>query len=332
MIKVAINGFGRIGRMVFRAGMNDPNIEFVAVNDLTDTRTLAHLLKHDSVHGRLDVDVSYLKDRLIIDGKELLVFAKRDPRELDWKNLNIDVVVESTGFFRTEEKASMHLTAGAKKVLISAPGSGDGIFTVVKGVNEHLYDAKKHNIVSNASCTTNCLAPIVKVLNDNYGVEQGFMTTIHSYTADQKLEDGPHKDLRRARSGGVNIIPTSTGAAIAVTKVIPQLKGKLNGIAMRVPTPDGSVTDFVCKLKGDPSVEELNELFKNVANHHLKGVLEYSDEELVSTDIVGNPHSSIYDSKLTMKLDNGFVKLVSWYDNEWGYSNRVVDVIKMLVR
>jgi len=328
MVKVAINGFGRIGRMVFKAGLDDPSIEFVAVNDLTDNETLAHLLKYDSVHGRLAKDVSFNDNAIIVDGKELKVFAERDPVNLPWASLGVDVVVESTGFFRTREKAAKHLTAGAKRVLISAP-SPDADFTIVKGVNEHEYDPEKHQIVSNASCTTNCLAPIVKVLNDNFGVKRGYMTTIHSYTGDQRLLDAPHKDLRRARAAAVNIVPTTTGAAKAVTKVIPELAGKLDGMAIRVPTPDGSITDFVCELGKETSKEDLNSLFWNVANEHLKGILEFTAEPLVSSDIVGNPASSIFDSRSTM-VNGNFVKVVSWYDNEWGYSNRMIDVIKLL--
>jgi len=328
MVKVAINGFGRIGRMVFKAGLDDPSIEFVAVNDLTDNETLAHLLKYDSVHGKLAKEVSFNDNAIIVDGKELKVFAERDPVNLPWASLGVDVVVESTGFFRTREKAAKHLTAGAKRVLISAP-SPDADFTIVKGVNEHEYNPEKHKIVSNASCTTNCLAPIVKVLNDNFGVKRGYMTTIHSYTGDQRLLDAPHKDLRRARCAAVNIVPTTTGAAKAVTKVIPELAGKLDGMAIRVPTPDGSITDFVCELGKETSREDLNSLFWNVANEHLKGVLEFTAEPLVSSDIVGNPASSIFDSKSTM-VNGNFVKIVSWYDNEWGYSNRMIDVIKLL--
>lgn len=330
MIKIAINGFGRIGRMVFRAGMNDPNIEFLAVNDLTDTKTLAHLLKHDSVHGKLKIDITHNNSAIIIGGKELKVYSEKDPANLPWKDLNIDVVVESTGFFLTRELASKHLTAGAKKVIISAPAKDADIKTFVKGVNEHDIDKINDNIISNASCTTNCLAPIVKVLNDNFGVVKGFMTTVHAYTGDQRLLDTPHSDLRRARSAAINIVPTSTGAAKAVTKVIPSLAGKLDGIAMRVPVPDGSITDFVCELDKDATKEQINEIFKNVANNHLKDVLEYSDEPLVSTDIVGNSHSSIFDSSLTNVIDGKFVKVVSWYDNEWGYSNRMIDMIKLL--
>ena len=316
MIKVAINGFGRIGRMVFRAGLKDKNIKFVALNDLTDTKTLAHLLKYDSVHGKFDGDVSYDSENLIVNGKKIRVYAERDPENLPWKKHKIDVVVESTGFFLTKDLASKHLTAGAKKVILSAPAKEEGIKTIVKGVNEH--DIHKGDlIISNASCTTNCLAPMVKVLNDNFGIERGFMTTVHSYTGDQRLVDAPHKDLRRARSAAVSIIPTSTGAAKAVGRVIPELNGKLDGMAMRVPTPDGSITDFVCELKKDASVEEINKLFESVAKHHLKGVLEYTEDPIVGVDIITNPNSCIFDSALTKVKDGKLVKVVGWYDNEW---------------
>lgn len=329
MVRVAINGFGRIGRQVFQAGHKDWRIKWVAFNDLTDTKTLAHLLKYDSVHGRFDGRVEYDDEHLIINGKKIRVCAEKDPAQLPWGALKVDVIVESTGFFRDREGASKHLAAGAKKVLISAPAKEPDI-TIVKGVNEHSYDKKQHHIVSNASCTTNSLAPVVKVLHDNYGVVHGFMTTTHSYTADQRLVDAPHKDLRRARSAALSIIPTTTGAAGAVAETIPDLKGKLDGIALRVPTPDGSITDFVCELAKETTVEDLNKLFKDVASHHLKGIIEYVDEPIVSKDIIHNPHSSIFDSQLTKVMDGRFVKIIAWYDNEWGYSNRIVDVIKML--
>ncbi|MBR9675696.1 type I glyceraldehyde-3-phosphate dehydrogenase [Candidatus Woesearchaeota archaeon] len=331
MINVAINGFGRIGRMVFKAGHGDKNINFVALNDLTDTKTLAHLLKYDSVHGKFRGEVEYSDDALIVNGKEIKVFAKKDPAELPWKELGIDVVVESTGFFLTKELASKHIEAGAKKVLLSAPAKEKEIKTIVKGVNEHdIQDSDL--IISNASCTTNCLAPLVKVLNDNFGVVRGLMTTVHGYTGDQKLVDAPHKDLRRARSAAVSIIPTSTGAAKAVGRVIPELNGKLDGMAMRVPVPDGSITDFVCELKEIVTAEKVNELFKDVATNHLQSVLEYVEDEIVSADIIGNSHSSIFDSKLTKVIDGNFVKVVSWYDNEWGYSNRMIDLIKTMTK
>ncbi len=330
MIKVAINGFGRIGRQVFQAGFDDPMIEWVAINDLTDTKTLAHLLKYDSVHGRFKGSVGFKEDALIVNGKEIKVFKEKDPAALPWKNLGIDVVVESTGFFTNREGAEKHLKAGARKVLISAPAKNPDI-TVVKGVNEHKYDKNAHNIISNASCTTNCLAPIVKVLHDNFGIVHGFMTTAHAYTADQRLVDAPHSDLRRARHAAVSIVPTTTGAAKAVAEVMPELKGKLDGVALRVPVPDGSLTDFVCELKREVTKEEINALFKNVALHHLKGVLEYTEDPIVSADIVDNTHSSIFDAESTMVLNGKLVKILAWYDNEIGYSNRVVDVIKILV-
>ncbi|MFT4311948.1 MAG: type I glyceraldehyde-3-phosphate dehydrogenase [Candidatus Woesearchaeota archaeon] len=325
MVRIAINGFGRIGRMAFRALLTK-SLEVVAVNDLTDTKTLAHLLKHDSVHGQFAHNVTYTDSSIIVDGKEITVFAERDPSQLPWKDLNIDVVIESTGFFTKKEDATKHIHAGAKKVIISAP-SPDPDIMLVKGVNEHQYDPQKHHIISNASCTTNCLAPIVKVLDDNFGIVKGFMTTVHSYTGDQCLVDGPHKDLRRARSAAINMVPTTTGAAKAVGKVIPALQGKLDGIAIRVPTPDGSVTDFVCELKQETAKEQLNWLFEEVSKHHLQGIIEYSEQPLVSTDIVGNPHSCVVDGQLTNVMDKKFVKIIAWYDNEWGYSNRLADII-----
>ncbi len=330
MVRVAINGFGRIGRMVLKAGLNSPDIEFVAVNDLTDTKTLAHLFKYDSVFGKFEGTVDYTDNSIIINGKEVVVLSERVPENLPWAKYNIDVVVESTGRFRKGEDCQAHINAGAKKVVISAPPKGGDVPVFVKGVNEHLYNKETDHIVSNASCTTNCLAPIVKVLNDNFGVRKGFMTTIHSYTGDQKIVDGPHPDLRRARAAAQSIIPTTTGAAIAVTKVIPELEGKLDGLAMRVPTPDGSITDFTVGLKRDVTVEEVNALFKDVSENCLKGVLEYTEEPLVSRDIIGNPHSSIVDASLTSVNNGNMLKIVSWYDNEWGYSNRMIDLIKML--
>ena len=330
MVRVAINGFGRIGRQVFQAGHNDPDIEWVAFNDLTDNKTLAHLLKYDSVHGRFAGEVSYDEAGLIVDGKHIKVFEERDPADLPWKELEIDVVIESTGFFRERDKAQKHLDSGAKKVLISAPAKGPDI-TIVKGVNEKDYDKGKHNIISNASCTTNCLAPMVKVLHDNFGVKSGFLNTEHSYTADQKLVDAPHKDLRRARSAAVSIIPTTTGAAKAVGEVIPEMKGKLDGVAMRVPTPDGSIVDFVCELSKDADIKGINSLFADVAANELKGILEYTEEPIVSADIVHNPHSCIFDSGLTNVIGGRFVRVMGWYDNEWGYSNRIIDVVKILI-
>ena len=330
MIRVAINGFGRIGRMVFRAGHDDPELEFVAINDLTDTSTLAHLLKYDSVHGRFKGSVESKEKALVINGKEIKVFAERDPAQLPWGDLGIDVVVESTGIFRTKEKAELHIQAGAKKVLISAPAKGDTpVKTIVKGVNDHELTGDD-TVVSCASCTTNCLAPVVKVLDDNFGVDEGFMTTVHAFTADQRIVDAPHSDLRRARTAAVSIVPTTTGAAKAVTKVIPHLKGKLDGMAMRVPVPDGSITDFVCRLKKPVSIEEINALFKSVAGNELKGVLEYTEDPIVSVDIIGNRHSSIFDALSTKVMPSGLVKVVSWYDNEFGYSCRMLDLVKVM--
>ena len=330
MIRVAINGFGRIGRQVFQAGVNDNDIEWVAVNDITDTKTLAYLLKHDSVHGRASEKIEPKEGALVVNGREIIVLSEKEPEKLPWKKLKIDVVVESTGLFTDREGAAKHLKAGAKKVLISAPAKNPDI-TLVRGVNEHLYDKNKHNIISNASCTTNCLAPVVKVLNDNFKVKRGFMTTAHAYTADQRLVDSPHKDFRRGRSAAINIIPTTTGAAKTVAEVIPEMKGKLDGIALRVPVANGSIIDFVCELGKAVTKEEINNLFKSASQYHLKGVLEYSEEALVSTDIIHNPNSCVFDAASTMVMDGNFVKVLAWYDNEWGYSCRMVDVIKMLV-
>ncbi|MBW2996152.1 type I glyceraldehyde-3-phosphate dehydrogenase [Candidatus Woesearchaeota archaeon] len=327
-IKVAINGFGRIGRMVLKAGLADPEIEFVAVNDLTDNKTLAHLLKYDSVQPKFTGTVEATDSELIINGEKIKALAEKDPEKLPWKKLGVDVVVESTGFFRTKELAEKHIKAGAKKVLISAPAKGDDVKTLVKGVNEQDYDGEI--IVSNASCTTNCLAPMVKVLHDNFKIVKGLMTTVHGYTADQRIVDGPHKDLRRARAAAINIVPTTTGAATAVTKVIPELAGKLDGMAMRVPVADGSVTDFVCELEKETTEEEINNIFKSVSENELKGIIEYTDEPIVSTDVIGNPHSCIFDSALTKVIDGKFVKIIGWYDNEWGYSNRMIDMVKII--
>ncbi len=331
VIRVAINGFGRIGRQVLQAGINDAAIEWVAVNDLTDTQTLAHLLKYDSVFGKFPGTVEHTADSIIINGKTIKVLAEKDPTKLPWKSLNIDVVVESTGFFTDKDGASQHLKAGARKVIISAPCKGPDI-TIVKGVNEHLYDKSKHHVISNASCTTNCLAPMVKVLNDNFGVERGVMVTAHSYTADQRLVDSPHKDLRRARAAAINIIPTSTGAAQTVAETIPELKGKLTGMAWRVPTPDGSIVQFSCTIKKPATVEKINWLFSEVAKYHLKNIVEYSDEPLVSRDILKNPNSCVFDSQSTLVIDGIFVSISGWYDNEWGYSCRMIDVIKLVMK
>ncbi len=328
MINVAINGFGRIGRLVLRAGAKDKSINWVAVNDITDAKTLAHLFKFDSAHGRYDGTVDFTNDSLIIDGKKIKVLSVLDSSKYPWKELNIDVVIESTGKFTDRPGCEAHLKAGAKKVLLSAPGKGMDL-TIVMGVNDKAYDKIKHHVVSNASCTTNCLAPVVKILHDNFKVKRGFMTTVHAYTADQKLVDAPHKDLRRARSSGVSIIPTTTGAAKTVGEVIPELKGKLDGISMRVPIITGSVTDFVCEIEKSTTKEELNKVFKEAAAR-MKGVFDYSEEPLVSVDIVTDPHSSIFDSELTNVIDGNFVKVVSWYDNEWGFSMRMIDVVKLI--
>jgi len=331
MPNYAINGFGRIGRNVLRA-MSQKQVERVlAINDLTDTHTLAHLLKWDSVHGKFDGEIDYDDENIIVRGHKIKVLKERDPANLPWKKLGVDVVLESTGLFTSRDKADLHLSkAGAKRVLISAPAKGSDA-TICIGVNDQIYDPEKHKIVSNASCTTNCLAPMAKILNDKFGVARGFMTTIYSYTNDQRILDFPHEDLRRARAAAINIIPSTTGAAKAIGEVIPELKGKLNGGAFRVPTPDGSVTDFTVMLDKDATVDSINTAFKEAASDKsYKGVVEYSDEPLVSEDIVGNPHSCIFDSKLTLTLGNRFVKVVGWYDNEWGYSNRCVELMEML--
>ncbi|RMD48235.1 MAG: type I glyceraldehyde-3-phosphate dehydrogenase [Ignavibacteria bacterium] len=327
-IKVGINGFGRIGRLVFRRSLALGDIEFVGINDLTDAKTLAHLLKYDSVHGKFDGEVYAEGDSIVVNGQKIQISAERDPANLKWGELGADVVIESTGVFRTKELCMKHVEAGAKKVILTVPPKGDVDAVVVLGVNEEILTGDE-KVVSNASCTTNCLAPMVKVLNDTFGVEKGFMTTVHSYTNDQRLLDLPHSDLRRARAAAQNIIPTSTGAAKAVGKVIPELNGKLDGMAMRVPTADGSITDLVAVLKKETTAEEVNAAMKAAAEGAMKGILEFSDEPLVSSDILGNSHSSIFDSLSTMVQGN-LVKVVSWYDNEWGYSCRVVDLLKKI--
>ncbi|WNB92829.1 type I glyceraldehyde-3-phosphate dehydrogenase [Bacillus sp. NEB1478] len=329
--KIGINGFGRIGRNVFRAALNNPAVEVVAVNDLTDADTLAFLLKHDTVHGKLNATVEVKENALIVDGKEIKVLAERDPAQLGWGELGIEVVVESTGRFTKRADAAKHLEAGAKKVIISAPASDEDI-TVVLGVNEDKYDAASHDVISNASCTTNCLAPFAKVLHEKFGVKRGMMTTVHSYTNDQQILDLPHKDLRRARAAAENIIPTSTGAAKAVSLVLPELKGKLNGMAMRVPTPNVSLVDLVAELDKDVTVDEINNALKEAAEGNLKGILGYSEEPLVSTDYNGDTHSSTIDALSTMVMEGNMVKVVSWYDNETGYSNRVVDLIDYIAK
>jgi glyceraldehyde 3-phosphate dehydrogenase len=328
-IKVGINGFGRIGRNVFRAGLNNPNIEFVAANDLTDTKTLAHLLKYDSVLGPLEADVKAEADTIVVNGKPLKIFATKDPAEIDWPSLGAQVVVESTGKFTDGTKAKAHIRGSVKKVIISAPASNEDV-TVVLGVNENTYDPAKHNVISNASCTTNCLAPFVKVLHESFGIEKGSMTTIHSYTNDQNVLDFPHKDLRRARAAAINMIPTSTGAAKAIGLVMPELKGKLDGYAMRVPTPNVSVVDLVVELKKSATAEEINKSLQTAANGPLKGILAFTMDPVVSTDMMKNPNSSIVDGQLTKVLGGNLAKVVSWYDNEWGYSCRVVDLIGFL--
>jgi glyceraldehyde 3-phosphate dehydrogenase len=328
-IKVGINGFGRIGRNVVRAGLNNPNIEFVAANDLTDTKTLAHLLKYDSILGQLHHHVRSDADSVYVDDKRIRVFAIKDPAEIDWSTLGAQVVVESTGRFTDAVDAKKHLSGTVKKVIISAPAKGEDI-TIVLGVNDKAYDPAKHNIISNASCTTNCLAPVAKVLNDVFGIDKGSMTTIHSYTNDQPTLDFPHKDLRRARAAALNMIPTSTGAAKAIGLVLPELKGKLDGYAMRVPTPNVSVVDLVVLLKKDATTQEVNAALQKAAEGELKGILAYTSDPVVSTDMLHNSNSSIVDSDLTKVIGGNLAKVVAWYDNEWGYSCRVVDLIDFL--
>ena len=328
-IQVAINGFGRIGRLTLKAAMEKDNVEIVAVNDLTDNATLAHLLKYDSVHGKFPGDVSTEGNDLVVNGNTIKVFAEKDPAKLPWKDLGIDVVVESTGVFRDRENIGKHIQAGARKVILCVPSkSADDVdATIVLGVNDH--DLKEdQEIFSNASCTTNCLAPVVKVLNDKFGVNHGLMNTIHSYTNDQVILDAPHKDLRRARAAAMSIIPTTTGAAKAVGLVIPELKGKMDGFALRVPTPDGSIVDLTCELSKEVSKDEVNQALKEAADGSMNGILEYCEDPLVSTDIIGNSHSSVVDSLLTQVISGKFVKVVSWYDNEFGYASRVVDLIQ----
>ncbi|THG35260.1 type I glyceraldehyde-3-phosphate dehydrogenase [Glaciibacter flavus] len=325
-VKIGINGFGRIGRNYFRAALaKGSDLELVAVNDLTDNKTLAHLLKYDSITGRLDAEVSYDDENIIVNGKSIRVFEERDPANLPWGDLGVDIVIESTGRFTKSEDARKHITAGAKKVIVSAPASGSDVATLVLGVNEGTYDAATHDIISNASCTTNCLAPLAKVFNDTFGIERGLMTTVHAYTADQNLQDGPHSDLRRARAAALSIIPTSTGAAKALGLVLPELVGKLDGYALRVPVPTGSITDLTVTASRPVTVEEVNAAYKAASEGPLKGILKYTEDEIVSSDIEGDPHSSIFDAGLT-KVIGDQVKVASWYDNEWGYSNRLVDL------
>ena len=329
MLNIAINGFGRIGRLVYRGMLEQPDIfNVVAINDLTDAKTLAHLLKYDSVHGVLAAKVSNMENMIIVNDHEIKVFSEKDPANLPWMDLNIEYVVESSGVFRKRAQAAKHLEAGAKKVIISAPAKDDVDATIVLGVNNEALKPE-HEIVSNASCTTNCLAPIMKVITDNFEVESAFMTTIHSYTGDQRLIDAPHSDLRRSRSAAINIVPTSTGAAVATGKVIPSLQGKIDGLAVRVPTPNASLVDVVIYVERDTSIDEINSLMKDAAQSYLKNILEYSEEPLVSTDIIHNPHSSIFDAQSTM-VNGRMIKLLSWYDNEWGYSQRVIDLVKLM--
>ncbi len=331
-VKVGINGFGRIGRNAFKIAMayKNPNFEIVAINDLTDADTLAHLLKYDSVFGKFDGTVEAKKDALIVNGKEIKIFAQRDPENIPWKNLGVEIVIESTGLFTDKDNATKHIKGGAKKVIISAPAKDEDI-TIVMGVNHEKYEPQKHHIISNASCTTNCLAPFAKVLDEKFGIVKGLMTTTHSYTNDQKILDLPHKDLRRARAATQSIIPTTTGAAKAVALVLPQLKGKLNGLAMRVPTPTVSVVDLVCELGKSVDVEEINKELKEASEGSLKGIMGYSEEPLVSIDYRQDSRSSIVDGLSTMVIEDNLVKVVSWYDNEWGYSSRVVDLLSYIV-
>jgi glyceraldehyde 3-phosphate dehydrogenase len=329
-VKIGINGFGRIGRNYFRAALaKGSELEIVAVNDLTDNKSLAHLLKYDTITGRLDATVELKGDSIIINGKPLKVLEERDPANLPWAELGVDIVIESTGRFTKAEDARKHIAAGAKKVIVSAPATGDNVSTLVLGVNEDTYDPSVHDVISNASCTTNCLAPLAKVFMDNFGIERGLMTTVHAYTADQNLQDGPHKDLRRARAAAENIIPTSTGAAKALGLVIPELVGKLDGYALRVPVVTGSITDLTVTASRPVTVAEVNAAYKAAAEGPLKGILSYTEDPIVSSDIVGDPHSSIFDAGLT-KVIGDQVKVASWYDNEWGYSNRLVDITEFV--
>jgi glyceraldehyde 3-phosphate dehydrogenase (phosphorylating) len=328
-VKVGINGFGRIGRNVVRAGLHRNDVEFVAANDLTDTKTLAHLLKYDSVLGPLQEEITADADSITIGGKRIKIFAQKDPAELPWESVGAQIVVESTGRFTDAKDACKHIRGSVKKVIISAPAKNEDV-TLVLGVNDDTYDPKKHNIISNASCTTNCLAPVVKVIHENFGIQKGSMTTIHSYTNDQNVLDFPHKDLRRARAAALNMIPTTTGAAKAIGLVMPQLKGKLDGYSMRVPTPDVSVVDLVAVLEKPTTTEAVNAALKSAAENGLKGILGYTEDPVVSTDMLHNPNSSIVDGQMTKVLDGNLLKIVSWYDNEWGYSCRVVDLIAFL--
>jgi glyceraldehyde 3-phosphate dehydrogenase len=329
-IKVAINGFGRIGRLLFRAGIErNANIDFVAVNDITDAKTLAHLLKYDSVHGRAPFPVETEKDAIVVKGKRVRALVQRDPSQLPWKDLDVYLAVESTGLFTDREKAAMHLQAGAKKVLISAPAKNPDI-TIVMGVNDDKYDHEKHNILSNASCTTNCVAPVAKVLHENFGLKTGLMMTAHAYTMDQRIQDSVHADLRRARAAAINIIPTTTGAAVAATLVLPELAGRMNGIALRVPVPNVSIVDLTCLLEKNTTKEEINAAFKKTAEGPLKGILEYTEDPVVSSDFNHSTFSAVFDAQSTMVLGGNFVKVLAWYDNEWGFSCRMVELIELI--
>ncbi len=328
MVNVGINGFGRIGRCFFRAS-SKADVTVVAVNDVTDPKTLAHLLKYDSVFRKFEGSVQAKSDGFVVDGKEIRVMAVRDPAEIPWSNYGVDIVVESTGLFTNREAAVKHLKGGAKKVLISAPAKNPDI-TIVPGVNLDKYDPKAHNLVSLASCTTNCVTPLAKVLHDLCTIKHGFMTTAHAYTNDQRIQDLPHHDLRRARAAALSIIPTSTGAAIATTEVLPELKGKLHGVALRVPVPDGSIVDLVTEVERDVTVDSVNQAFQKAASGPMRGILEYTEDPLVSSDVIGNPHSAVFDSLSTMVLENRLVKVFAWYDNEWGYSNRLVDMVQTM--
>jgi glyceraldehyde 3-phosphate dehydrogenase len=330
-VKIAINGFGRIGRLVFRAGFKSKDVEFVAVNDLADAKTLAHLLKYDSVHGIMNAEIKAKDNAIIVGGKEVKTFTEREPEKLPWKDLGVDVVLESTGKFTDRAGAERHLKAGAKKVVVSAPAKSPDV-TVVFGVNQEVYDKNKHNIISMGSCTTNCLAPIVKILHSEFGIEYGLMTTIHAYTNDQVVMDEPHKDLRRARAAALSMIPTTTGAAKAISEVIPEMKGKLDGLAIRVPTPNVSIVDFVVTLSKSTSKDEVNAKFREYAQGAMKGILACSDEELVSRDFSGNPYSSIVDLPNTTVIGGKMVKILSWYDNEWGFSNRMLELLSFIMK
>ena len=328
-LKIAINGFGRIGRLVFRIGIKNPDFDFVAVNDITAPENLAYLLKYDSTHGVFEKDINVENDELIVSGDRFKVLSVKSPKDLPWKDLGVDIVVEAVGIFRSREKAAMHLEAGAKKVILTAPGKGEPPdFTCVLGINEENYDPANHHVISNASCTTNCFGPMVKVLNDNFKIKKGFMTTVHAYTNDQRLIDTPHKAMRRGRAAAHSIIPTTTGAAKAISLVMPELAGKLDAIAIRVPVIDASLVDFVCILEKNTTVEEINEAFKKASEGTFKGLIEYSEAPLVSVDIIGNPYSLIFDSLQTKEVDGDFIKVLGWYDNEWGYAMRIVDLIK----